>query len=422
MIKNTNITGITSLMQGVGRLPDGRAVFIDGALPDENVDIEIAKDEARYALGRLVSVNSASSARVDSDCPYYERCGGCRLRHAGYGYGLELKKRHVIETLERIGGLESFPVDIVPSPVTRRYRNKAEYPIIDGRIGVFDTTGRNIVEIDDCLLQKDASVTAMRVVRGRLSVENGYLVTRVNSKGELMLILATRTVSPGFLKEIKIPGLVSVWHCHLKNRPTHALDGRFTKISGSDTLNERLCSLDFELSPQSFFQVNTSVAERLYDIAVGFADAGGKNVLDAYCGIGTISLCAAKEAKHVLGVEIIPQAIANAERSASANGLGDTTEFVCADAAQEISARIARGERYDCAIVDPPRKGCDKTLLDSFIDSEIERIIYVSCESSTLARDIRHMTANGYHVDNIKCVDMFPYTHHVETVVLLSRQ
>ncbi len=214
----------------------------------------------------------------------------------------------------------------------------------------------------------------------------------------------------------------SIYHCALKKRPAHALDGLCTRVWGAETITETLCDLNFQISPQTFFQVNTPQAERLYDLAL---EAAGlrpdSRVLDAYCGCGTITLAAARRAGHVLGVEIVPPAISDAKRNASANGLRGKADFVCADAAQEIPRRIKAGEKFDSIIVDPPRKGCDPALIESLIQTQVPRISYVSCDPGTLARDVKLLCAGGYSLEWATPVDMFPGTMHVETVVLLSR-
>lgn len=420
------ITGVTSEMQGVGRLEDGRAVFVNGALPGERVTINIRKDSGRFCLADTVEVLEASPERVEPDCPYYGRCGGCQLRHVSYKGALDMKRTRVYDALTRIAGLESPVVrDTVGCSKTLRTRNKAEYPITNGKVGVRESAGHNVVAVSDCLLQHELSTGVLKAAAPLIEksrIRSGWLVTRVTASGEVMVILSCEGRAPAWLAGlIKLPGVVSVYHCALKNRPVHALDGRCVKVAGEDTVTETLCGLKFRISPQTFFQVNTPQAEVLYGIAVEAAGIkADSRVLDAYCGCGTITMTAAGKAAYALGVEIVAPAIEDAKRNARINGLEGKTDFVCADAAADIPARIGRGERYDCVIVDPPRKGCDEKLIRALGKAKPPRISYVSCDPGTLARDIKLLYQEGYRLEWAQPVDMFPGTAHVETVALMT--
>lgn len=424
-IMTTVITGVTSEMQGVGRMDDGRAVFVSGALPGEKVTFEIIKDAGRFCTARLIEILEASSMRIEPDCPYYEKCGGCQLRHVTYEGALEMKRTRVMDALTRIAGLEDPAVKPTLGSVEQlRTRNKAEYPIINGHVGVH--SGRGVIEIGDCLLQHPLSIVVLRAAAPRIAksrIRSGWLVTRVTRAGDVMVILSCEERAPAWLASLaKLPGVRSVYHCALKKRPAHALDGTCRKIAGEDALTETLCGLKFNISPQTFFQVNTPQAERLYEIAL---DAAGisptSRVLDAYCGCGTITLAAASRAAYALGVEIVPPAIDDAKRNAKANDMAHKADFICADAAKEIPARIGRGEKFDCVIVDPPRKGCDAALINALGAAKPPRISYVSCDPGTLARDIKLLAGQGYRLEWAQPVDMFPGTAHVETVALLRR-
>ena len=424
-IAKTIITGVTSEMQGVGRMEDGRAVFVSGALPGEQVTFEITKDAGRFCTARLVEVLDRSAERIEADCPYYEKCGGCQLRHVTYEGALEMKRTRVTDALTRIAGIDAPNVLPTLGSVEQiRYRNKAEYPIINGRVGVH--SGRGVVEISDCLLQHPLSIGVLKAAAPQIAksrIRSGWLVTRVTRTGDVMVILSCEERAPAWLASMaKLPGVRSVYHCGLKKRPAHALDGVCRKIAGDDVLVETLCSLKYNISPQTFFQVNTLQAERLYEIALDAAGiAADSRVLDAYCGCGTITLAAARRAAYALGVEIVPPAIEDAKRNAQANDMAHKASFVCADAAKEIPARIGRGERFDCVIVDPPRKGCDAALISALGASKPQKISYVSCDPGTLARDIKLLAEQGYRLDWAQPVDMFHGTAHVETVTLLIR-
>ena len=543
------ITGAGSELQGVGRLSDGRAVFVPGALPGETVRAEIVRAAKRYCEARLVEVLDPSPERRAPDCPHYGVCGGCQGRHMTYAETLRLKRGRVRDALVRIGGLDSpevFPVIGCDSP--DRTRNKAEFPIgrdAGGRIaiGAHMAGSRTVVPLDDCLLQKPAAVRAMRWLSERLdglgcARHLTNLVTRVNRRGELMAVLcadapvesAVRALVPEMVRAL--PELRSLYFLLQNRRPSHALDGRCMHLWGQRALDDELMGLTFSLSPQSFFQVNAEQAERLYEVALAAVGLGAEDarahhqpeagcavprtgsemadsslpagqtpardasarvsrqpeagcavpqtelemadsslpagqtpardasvrvshqpeagcavpqtelemadsslpagrtpardvevrVLDAYCGVGTIALAAAQRACDVLGVEIVAPAVADAVQNARRNGMDSRARFVCADAASEIPRRIARGERFDAVILDPPRKGADEKLLRALLLAAPPRIVYVSCDPATLARDVRILCEGGYQFDWAQPVDMFPWTGHVETIVLLQRE
>ncbi len=435
------ITGAGSEMQGVGRLPDGRAVFVPGALPGEEVEIEITRDGGRYCEARLTRVVRPSPERALPDCALYGRCGGCSARHMRYECSLKLKHQRVVDALERIGGVrEPQVLATIGSDETERCRNKAEYAVSlrDGAlaIGSFEGRSRRVLPLQDCLLQRRESVRVLRWMQEHLMESTcaghiRFLVTRVNRAGELALVLSGDAPVQGELRPLaerlmrEVPEVVSVHFCKLRFRPAHALDGACGLVLGRQTLEDELLGLRFELSPQSFFQVNPPQAEKLYLKALeaaGLTEGAPKRVLDAYCGAGTITLAAARLAESALGVEIVPPAIENARQNARRNGLDGRARFVCADAAREIPRRIAAGERFDAAILDPPRKGADAALLDAMADAGIPRIAYVSCNPSTLARDVKLLCGRGYRLVWAQPVDMFPWTEHVETIVLLQRE
>lgn len=434
-MERTEITGVGSRLQGVGRLPDGRAVFVPGAIPGETVDIEVTSDKGRFCEASLVEIVDPSPDRVEPECPYYDRCGGCQGRHMRYERTLELKRRTVFDALSRIGGAgEPRVLEPLGCAAPNHTRNKAEYPIAwqDGRmvIGAFGRDGKRIVPIDNCLLQSQRSVDIMNAVAARLSgwtfaKHLKYLVTRVNHRDEAMAVLCGDAPLEAEIKRtrIELPGAVSLWYCQLNRRYTHALDGRCALIWGDDTLTDRLYDLDFELSPQSFFQVNRAQTEILYAKALeaaGVRPGCGLRLLDAYCGAGTIALSAARQVGSVIGIEIVPPAIENARRNARANRI-DNARFLCGDAAREIPRFLEKGDRFDAAILDPPRKGADAALLEALARAGIPTVSYVSCNPATLARDVKLLGERGYHLEWAQPVDMFPWTGHVETVVLLTR-
>ena len=440
MTEQITITGVGSQLQGVGRLADGRAAFVPGAIPGERVSIHIEREKGRFCEASLCAVLEPSADRAVPACPHVPACGGCQGRHMRYGRTLLLKRQIVIDALSRIGGIGAPNVlEALGCADPERTRNKAEYPVAAQGgvpvIGAFAGGGHDVIPLDDCLLQRPQSVRALRWLSERLgglewAGHLRYLVTRVNRAGELMLIFcadapirdALRRLSPALRADLS--ELKSLYLCHLNRRPAHALDGRCERIDGQPALAERLCGLEFEISPQSFFQVNPDQAEVLYGEALraaGLSEGGDARVLDAYCGAGTITLAAARLARHATGIEIVSPAIDDARRNARRNRLSGRADFICGDAAREIPRLLRRGERFDAAILDPPRKGCDEALLDALVAAGIPRVAYVSCNPATLARDVKRLAAGGYRLDWARPVDMFPWTGHVESVVKLTR-
>ena len=438
-IETIQITGVGSELQGVGRLADGRAVFVPGAIPGERVTATVTRDKGRFCEASLCDVLEASADRIAPACPHAGECGGCQGRHMRYLRTLALKRQVVVDALARIGGVAA--PEVLPTlgcDAPERTRNKAEYPIArqDGRmvVGAFAKGSHRVVPLTDCLLQKEQSAEALRWFSEHLDKPDcaghlKYLVTRVNREGAMMLVLCADAPIPGGIKALfpalaeALPSLQSLWLCHLNRRPAHALDGRCTRIFGEEPLPDTLMGLRFTISPQSFFQVNPDQAERLYDAALqaaGIAPGCNLNVLDAYCGAGTITLAAARWARHATGIEIVPPAIADAKRNAIRNGLDDRARFICGDAAVEIPRLLRRGERFDAAILDPPRRGADPALLEALADARIPTLGYVSCNPSTLARDVKRLSERGYRLEWAQPVDMFPWTGGTEVAARLT--
>ena len=433
------ITGVGSGMQGVGRMNDGCVVFVPGALPGETAEIEITKRTSRFCEARLVRVCSASRERQTPACTAYGACGGCQARHMRYSESLRLKQQRVYDALSRIGGVENPNVlETIGCASPDRTRNKAEFPIgkgTDGRvvIGAYAANSHKIIPLGDCLSQRLPAGRALRYFSEHIQSMPGAdhytnLVARTNRKGELMLILcanapiadAARKLFPA-LKDA-LPELVSFYFMRQNNRPAHALDGTILHIGGEKVLNETLLDLQFAISPQSFFQINPDQTEKLYACAIQYANLiPTSRVLDIYCGAGTITLSAAKISKDVTGVEIVPPAIRDAKENARRNGLESRAQFICADAAKEIPRLLQSGKRFDCVIIDPPRKGVDAPALEAVLNARPERIVYVSCNPATLARDVKTLSS-AYTVTAAQPVDMFPWTEHVETVCLLVRR
>lgn len=425
------IHGIGSVLQGVGHLSDGRAAFVPFAIPGEEVEIEIVKDAERYVTARLDDVRIASEERCAPFCANYGRCGGCAAQHMTYEATLRHKRTIVQEALRRIGGqkqIEVMPTKGMQEPL--RYRNKVEYAVDErGRLGFAMAGSHEIVPAVECPLAEERIVSTAKVVEQWLMGAGSasklrWVVVRVTKAGEVMLILSGERAANWQTLCAMLPDSVrSMQHCRLKTRPAHALDGAVKPLWGEQRLTEELAGMRFGLSAQSFFQVNRSQCEKLLALAIQGATRGERHALaaDVYCGVGTLSLAMAKSPNidKVLGFEIVPQAICDAQANAKENGLSDKTRFFAGDAAQTLPCEI-RGKKLSTAIIDPPRKGSAPEVLRALMCAGPHHICYVSCNPATLARDIG-ILSEQYHVETVQPVDMFPWTEHVETVCLLSK-
>ena len=439
------ITGQTHEGLGVGRV-DGMAVFVQGAIAGEKVVAKIIKVLKNYAVARIESFIEKSPDRTEPFCPVYKRCGGCNLQHMTYERTLQFKRQVVIDNLERIGGLEGIHVEpVIGMETPRRYRNKAQYPVGMGDngpiAGFFAPRSHEIIQTEECGIQHPTSDLAKNTVlefirANRIPVYDElthkglirHVVVKVGfATGEVMVILvSTSSIIPkkdklvSLLKE-RIPGLASIVVNVNDKTGNVILGSKNITLYGKDTIEDKLGDLFFEISPLSFYQINPEQTLVLYNKAVEYAGLTGKEtVFDLYCGIGTISLFAAGKAKKVIGVESVPEAVEAARRNAERNRINHA-EFYCGNAEDVVPELYRQGMKADVVIVDPPRKGCDEVLLKTLIEMAPQRIVYVSCNPSTLARDMKVLHGSGYEPQKVQPVDMFPWTNHVECVVLMSR-
>ncbi|MCD7761351.1 MAG: 23S rRNA (uracil(1939)-C(5))-methyltransferase RlmD, partial [Clostridiales bacterium] len=449
-LKNTEqtvtFTGYTSQGEGVGRLEDGLAVFVRGALAGETARISLMKVTKHCAWGRLMEVLAPSPARIEPDCPYYPRCGGCQLRHMTYEEELRLKTEQVNDALRRIGGLELAVSCIHGAAQRDGYRNKVQFPVSSGedgrvRVGFYRQRSHDVIDVERCLLQPELSNRAGGCIRAWMekyavpAYDEGthtglvrHIFCRTNRAGELLICLVVNGAELPHTAELLqclrdvFPSLAGVvLNCNTR-RTNVILGPEYRVLWGRDYLDDTLCGLTFRLSVPSFFQVNRAQAEVLYGRALEFAGLTGREtVLDLYCGTGTISLVMATRAGRVLGAEIVPQAIEDAKENARRNGL-DNAEFFCADAGEAARLLAERGLRPDVISVDPPRKGLSAQVIDAICRMSPQRVVYVSCDPATLARDLKLLEAGGYRAIRAEAVDMFPRTGHVETIVQLSQQ
>lgn len=423
-------------------------LFIPNVLPGERAKIKIVRVNKKFAYGKLLSLESKSSSRVEPPCNVFYRCGGCQLQHMNYESQLEMKRKNVINNLQRIGHLENVPVHPVLGMTDPwYYRNKIQMPVGEkaGELitGFYRERSHDIIpDMDSCLIQNksgDAMIALVREIANDLGIEaydevshSGvlrHIIIRTAYKtNDSMVILVTKTKKlpheAEFIKRItsKGPEVKSIIH-NVNSFRTNVILGDDTKtIFGEDYIYDSIGDLQFKLSPKSFFQVNPRQTKVLYEQALTYADVKEDDiVIDAYCGIGSISLFLAQKAKKVYGVEMVPEAIADAKANARLNNI-DNVEFVIGKAEEVMQSWKNSGLKPNVIVVDPPRKGCDEKLLQAMIDMKPERIVYVSCNSATLARDLRILEDGGYKTKEVQPVDMFSQTYHCEAVALLSRE
>ncbi|MDT4370946.1 23S rRNA (uracil(1939)-C(5))-methyltransferase RlmD [Blautia faecis] len=433
--------------EGIGKA-DGFTVFVKDAVIGDTVRAKIMKAKKNYGYGRLEEIITPSPDRVEPKCQFARQCGGCQLQALSYEKQLEFKTSKVRGHLERIGGFTDIPMEkILGMDQPFHYRNKAQFPVgksKDGRIitGFYAGRTHSIIENRDCAL----GVTRNKEVLDRViaHMEKFHIQPYDENTGkglvrhvlirygfftdEMMVCLIINGEKlPGeeaLVKSLRqIPEAVSVMVNVNKKRNNVILGEKVRLLWGQPYITDKIGEISYQISPLSFFQVNPYQTGRLYGKALEYAQlSGNETVWDLYCGIGTISLFLAQKAKMVRGVEIIPAAIENAKENARLNGF-DNTEFFVGKAEEVLPEQFARtGERADVIVVDPPRKGCDETLLSTIIKMQPDRVVYVSCDSATLARDLKYLCERGYELKKVCPVDMFPNTVSVETVVLLSHK
>jgi 23S rRNA (uracil1939-C5)-methyltransferase len=424
---------------GVAR-NDGQVVFVDGALPGESVLATIIETGKTFARAKLDSVIEPSDIRVEPFCRHYGDCGGCSLQHAGYEGQLTIKRAIVINAFERIGkvsGVEVLPAIGMPDPY--HYRNKAEYRVEFGAdsfivCGFRRRSSHECVDISECKIVPQASfdvLSALReILRGHGSAaELGikHAVVRTGADASLMLILVSTVESSSShiklanLLHERLPAISSIYH-NLNRRSYGEIMGwNNTLLYGMPKIPQSIWGLNFFVSPSSFIQVNSTQVEKLYETAVDFAGLTGKeSVLDLYCGIGTMTMMLAKKAARAMGIEINTAAVKDAVENAQKNGISNV-DYKAGKAEMLIRSDEVRRFGASVAVIDPPRAGCDSSLLYGICSSSVQNIVYVSCDPATRARDVALLGANGFSLVKVQPIDMFPHTAHVETVVLMSR-
>ena len=432
--------------EGIGKI-DGYTVFVEGALPHEYIKVLIVKTKKQFGYGKLLEILQQSPKRITPKCHVADKCGGCQLQHIAYESQLDWKTKKVRDHLERIGGFSDVKMEkAIGMNMPWQYRNKVQLPVggtvNDVKIGFYANRSHRIIDTDCCQLQHPVNQEIVAIIRDFLHTYHippyheqthtglvRHILIRVGyHTGEIMVCVVVngKTLPHADVlaeKLCQIEGMTSVVVNENQAKTNVILGKKNTVIWGQDCMHDTIGGISFAISPLSFYQVNPIQTNVLYETALQLADLHGtETVLDLYCGIGTISLFLAQKAKSVFGVEIVPEAIADAKKNAEANGIKNV-EFVVG-AAENVIPKLYETQKIqaDVVVVDPPRKGCDVVLLDTILQIKPQKVVYVSCDSATLARDLQYLCKETYHLEQVFVVDMFPQTVHVETVVLLSKK
>ncbi len=423
---------------------DGLTLFVKNALPGERVTARAEKVEKNVAFLKATAILTPSPDRAAPRCPVYEPCGGCVCQHMTYALSLAMKRDRVRDALKRIGGIDLPVPPVIGMADPWHYRNKTSLPVSGekGRplIGFYAPRSHRVVDIAACPVaraESDAFAAVVRAWMEKFSISPydeatragcvRHIMSRVSRAGEVMAVVVAaadrlpRETELIAMARAALPALVSLC-LNVNKRGDNVILGDTTRVLyGGERLTDTLCGLTFSLSPLSFFQINPVQTEILYQTALDFAAlSGDETVADLYCGAGTISLLLARRAKRVIGVEIVPQAIADARANAARNGVTNA-EFVCAAAEERLPALVTSGLRPDVVVLDPPRRGCERAVLDAIAAAAPARIVYVSCDPATQARDAKILCEQGYRAVKAQPVDMFCHTAHVENVLLMER-
>ena len=448
-ILTLRIERLSSDGSGVAHSADGEAVFVPGTAPGDEARVRIVKDCGRYAFGILDELLTPSPDRIPVDCPVAGPCGGCSLRHLDYAAELRAKQESVLDAFRRIGGLEVPVLDILPSPDVDRYRNKVQFPVgIDKNgvpcIGFYAGRTHRIVPCPDCKLQPSVlneignalcAFFAQQGIRpydeqsGKGLVRHIFLRRGAHSGQIMVCLVCTRAKLPHAEQLCtalrgQFPAISTIL-LNVNPKNTNVILGSENHILyGPGYIEDTLCGVPVRLGPLSFYQVNTLAAERLYGVAAQYAQlTPDDTLLDLYCGMGTIGLSMAEQCRELIGVEIVPEAIESAKANAARMGeaVAAKSRFFCADAGQAATQLVAEGLHPDIVMLDPPRKGCDEATLSAVVRMAPRRVVYVSCNPATAARDAAWLEQNGYHAEKVQPVDLFPRTKHVECVIALSK-
>lgn len=438
------ITSISNDGAGVGRDKDGKVVFVPMSAVGDVCKVKILKAKSTYSYGKIEEILTPSPDRIKNDCSVFGRCGGCTLRHIDYEAEVKAKEGFIRDAFARIGGLDPEFLPFIKNENTVRYRNKAQYPIgkdKDGNVicGFYAVNSHRIIDCSDCVLQPSVFSEIVNYIReyiqnNRLSVyseteKKGVMrhicLRRGHYSGEINVTLVARRKIPELQRlskelMIKFPDIKGVVLNINKQDTNVIMGGEEILLAGGSEIFDTMCGNTVSISPKSFYQVNTPMAEKLYSAAAEFAEPDGKIIADIYCGIGTIGLSMAGKAKKVIGVEIVKSAVENAKKNAELNGFSNT-EFYCADAEKAAEIIKEKGIEPDVLVLDPARKGCERKVLEKSAELGAERIVMISCNPATAARDCKILWELGYVCEKVRGADLFSRTGHVECVVLMSR-
>lgn len=446
-IINLTITSTSADGSGVGKTQDGMAVFVPLSAVGDELEVRVLKAKKTYAFGKIERIVTPSSARIEPDCPVFSKCGGCVWRHISYDEECRIKHQKVVDAVTRIGGIK----DAVFSPIIKndnvsRYRNKAQLPVGADKngnllIGFYAFHSHRIIDCNDCLLQPEIFAKVISVTRSFIEQSDNDIYDEKTGKGRLRHLyirmgevtkelMVCYVVNGNGLKQEDIlikmlrenlPALTSVIINTNRNDTNVILGEKNRTAFGRDYITDELCGLKFKISPFSFWQVNRSQAEKLYNKAKDYANLKSDEILlDLYCGTGTIGLTMAKECKTLVGVEIISDAINDAKENAEINSINNA-RFICGDASSAAEQLKNEGLKPDAVILDPPRKGCGEDLVKTIFEMSPSRVVYVSCDPATLARDLKYFEEYNYSVKEITPCDMFSRTAHVESVCLIEK-
>ena len=439
------IEGMTAEGSGVARY-EGMAVFVPHSAPGDLAEITVIKVSRHYAVGKISRLLRKGEGRCEPDCPSFPKCGGCTFRHLNYQEECRIKLQRVNDAVKRIGGIDLEAEDFIADENPDRHRNKAQITFGEAKgqavFGFYAERSHRIIPFSDCRLQPEIFGAIAQAAANFINDTPNDIYDEETGKGRFRHLYIRRGFATGeimvcavvnanglvredeFVRRIRAvsPEIKSIVINSNREKTNVILGQKCRTAWGSDTIRDILCGVTFEISPLSFYQVNRAQAERLYLRAAEYAGLDGSQVLfDIYCGTGTIGLTMASGAKALYGIEIIPDAVENAKRNAAINGIGNA-EFLCADAAEGTSMLCERGIAPDVVVIDPPRKGCSPEVIRLIDELSPERVVYISCDPATLARDIARFGEYGWQLERFSAVDMFPRTANVETVALLSHK
>ena len=454
--KNTQhvlkIESVTAKGFGVGYI-DGFTMFVDGGLSGDKLRIHVLKAKFRYGYGKIIEIISPSPHRIESQCPVFDRCGGCQWQNCEYSAQLGFKKQIVIDALQRIGGIQNPPVlDVLGMRNPVHYRNKAVFPIVPAdnehgfSIGMFSARSHRIVELDSCNIQHPAHVAVLKAVKKYMRRNKIFPYNETTHRGLMRFVMIRTSLATG---EVMVVLTVNADKLPLEDKLAQDLEGAgattvvisrntaknnlvlgssFRVLTGNGFIRERIGHVTYQISAPSFFQINPVQTKALYEMAVLQAGLNSNDVIiDAHVGAGGVSLYAARHAKKIIGIDIVQEAIDDGEKNAAINGITNM-QFICGAAEEVVPKLISVGDTVspteiiaDIVFLDPPRKGCDPALLTALISANIKKLVYISCDPATFARDVKILADGGYVLETVQPVDMFPHTGKVEVTALLKK-